>query len=97
MKLPANPFTQAIKNGEKQIGLWVGYGNNFAAEIIASAGYDWVVVDMEHSPNDYHSVLSQLQAFEAYPTTALVRPDWNDTVKVKRLLDIGANGLVLQR
>ncbi len=94
MKLPVNPFTQAIKKGEKQIGLWVGYGSNFAAEIIAGAGYDWVVIDMEHSPNDYNSVMSQLQAFSDYPTTAIVRPDWNDTVKVKRLLDIGSNGLL---
>ena len=61
---------------------------------MASAGYDWVLVDMEHSPNDLFSVLGQLQAFAAGSSTAIVRPDWNDPVLVKRLLDLGAPGLL---
>jgi 4-hydroxy-2-oxoheptanedioate aldolase len=94
MKQVTNSFTHAIRNGEKQIGLWVSLTSNFAAEVIAPAGYDWVVVDMEHSPNDMLSVLSQLQVFAASDTTAIVRPDWNDPVKIKRILDIGAEGLL---
>lgn len=94
MKLTSNAFTQAIRKGEKQIGLWVTLSSNYAAEIIAGAEYDWVVVDMEHAPNTVPSVLSQLQTFAAYKTTALVRPAWNDPVEVKKLLDIGARGLV---
>lgn len=94
MKLAPNPFTHAIRRGEKQIGLWLTLTSNFSAEVIAGAGYDWVVVDMEHSPNHMLTVLSQLQAFASSPTTALVRPDWNDPVEVKRLLDLGADGLV---
>ena len=94
MHFPTNPFTQAIKRGETQIGLWVSLMDGFSAEIIAQAGFDWVCLDMEHSPSDLSKVMQQLQVFEASPTTALVRPDWNDAVKVKRLLDLGAPGLV---
>lgn len=94
MKLASNTFTQAIRSGDKQIGLWVSLSSGFAADVVAPAGYDWVLLDMEHSPGDLSSVLSQLQVFAGCDTTAIVRPDWNDTVKVKRLLDIGAPGLL---
>jgi 4-hydroxy-2-oxoheptanedioate aldolase len=94
MKLESNRFTHAIAAGEKQIGLWVSLSSGFAAEVTASAGYDWALVDMEHTPNDYFSVLGQLQAFAATDTTAIVRPEWNDPVAVKRLLDLGARGLL---
>lgn len=94
MKLQNNTFTQALAAGEKQIGLWFTLCSNFAAEVVAPAGYDWVLVDMEHSPNDYFSVLGQMQAFAASKTTAIVRVEWNDAVAVKRLLDLGAPGLL---
>ncbi len=94
MKFAPNPFTHAIRKGEKQLGLWLTSASNSSAEIISSAGYDWVVVDMEHAPNHMLSVCSQLQIFSGSPTTALARPDWNDAVEVKRLLDLGADGLV---
>jgi 4-hydroxy-2-oxoheptanedioate aldolase len=94
MKLAKNPFTKAIRQGEKQIGLWVALTSNYSAELIADAGYDWVIVDMEHSPNNMLSVLGQLQAFENSPTTALVRINWNDEIEVKRVLDMGASGLM---
>ena len=94
MNLPENPFLRAIQRGEPQIGLWLSLANPFAAEIVAGAGYDWVLIDMEHSPNDLKSVMAQLQVFAGYGTTPLVRPDWNDSVKVKRLLDSGAPGLL---
>lgn len=94
MTLEQNPFLHAIRSGQKQIGLWVTLSSGFAAEVIAPAGYDWVLVDMEHSPNDLNSVMNQLQVFRRTGTTAIVRPEWNDTVLVKRLLDIGAPGLL---
>ncbi len=94
MKLAVNPFTQAIAKQQKQIGLWVSLSSNFAAEVVAGSGYDWVLVDMEHSPNDLNSVLAQLQVFAASGSTAIARPQWNDPVMVKRLLDIGAPGLL---
>ena len=94
MKLAANPFTQAIKSKQKQIGLWVSLSNNLAAEVVAPSGFDWVLLDMEHSPNELSSLLGQLEVFASSKTTAIVRPDWNDPVKVKRLLDLGAPGLL---
>lgn len=94
MKLATNPFTQALGAGEKQIGLWISLCSNFVAEVTAHAGYDWALIDMEHSPNDYFSVLSQMQAFAASSTTAVVRVEWNDTIAVKRLLDLGAPGIL---
>lgn len=57
MKLADNPFTHGLARGEKQVGLWVTLCSNFVAEVTAPAGYDWVLIDMEHSPNDYQSVL----------------------------------------
>jgi len=94
MKLAANRFTHAIRSGHKQIGLWASLASNFTAEVIAPSGYDWVLIDMEHSPNDLKSVMGQLQVYASGPTVAIVRPEWNDPVLVKRLLDIGAPGLL---
>jgi 4-hydroxy-2-oxoheptanedioate aldolase len=94
MKLPTNPFLAALRAGKPQIGIWISLASPFAAEAVAGAGFDWALIDMEHSPNDLTSVMNQLQVFAGYQTTALVRPEWNDPVLVKRLLDIGAPGLL---
>ena len=94
MKLVGNPFLRAIESGQPQIGLWISLSHRYAAEVVAGAGYDWVLLDTEHAPNDLSTVLSQLQVFAAYDTTPIVRPAWNDTVLVKRLLDIGSPGLL---
>ncbi len=94
MKLPVNPFTQAIRKGEKQIGLWISLCSPFAAEVVAPGGYDWVLLDMEHSPNELGTLLGQLEVFKSSSSTAIVRPQWNDPVLVKRLLDLGAEGLL---
>jgi len=94
MKLAPNPFLAAIRSGQPQIGLWVSLSSAFTAEAVAGAGFDWVLVDMEHSPNDLKSVMGQLQVFASYDTVAIVRPQWNDAVMVKRLLDTGAPGLL---
>ena len=94
MKLETNLFLEAIRKGQQQVGLWVSLSHAYAAEAVAPAGYDWALLDMEHSPNELGSLLGQLQAFAATGTTAIVRPDWNDPVKVKRLLDLGAPGVL---
>ncbi|SMX42473.1 HpcH/HpaI aldolase family protein [Octadecabacter ascidiaceicola] len=94
MKLAKNPFTHAIAAGKKQVGLWISLCSNFVAEVTAPAGYDWALIDMEHSPNDYFSVLGQLQVFASSQTTAIVRVEWNNAVAVKRLLDLGAQGVL---
>ncbi len=94
MKLQKNKFSHALQNQQAQLGLWISLSSPFCAEVVAPAGFDWALVDMEHSPNDYFSVLGQLQAFAATDTTAIVRPEWNNPVVVKRLLDLGAQGLL---
>ena len=60
MELAANPFTRALANGDKQIGLWISLCSNFAAEVVSTAGYDWALIDMEHSANDYFSLIRVL-------------------------------------
>ncbi|KRE03022.1 4-hydroxy-2-oxo-heptane-1,7-dioate aldolase [Bosea sp. Root381] len=94
MKLPANRFLAAIRSGQPQIGLWLSLSSAFATEAVAGAGFDWLLIDTEHSPNDLNSVMAQLQVLAAHPVTPIVRPDWNDAVLVKRLLDLGAPGLL---
>ena len=94
MQLAENRFTRGLENGEAQIGLWVTLSSNVSAEVIAPSGYDWVLLDMEHSPNDYFSILGQLQAFEGSGTVPIVRVEWNDAVAVKRILDLGAPGVL---
>jgi 4-hydroxy-2-oxoheptanedioate aldolase len=96
MDLPLNNFKRAIQSGRQQIGLWVALANGYSAEIVAGSGFDWLLVDAEHSPNDPPTVLPQLQAIAAYPAThAIVRPAWNDKVLIKRYLDIGVQTLLI--
>jgi len=94
VKLPTNPFLKSVRARQKQIGLWVSLSSSFAAEVVAPSGFDWVMIDMEHSPNDYFSVMGQLQVFAATKTVPIVRPEWNDPVIVKRLLDLGTPGIL---
>jgi 4-hydroxy-2-oxoheptanedioate aldolase len=95
MELPVNLFKRAIVAGRQQIGLWVSLANAYSAEVVAGSGFDWLLLDGEHSPNDPPIVLSQLQAIAPYPTSAIVRPAWNDKVLIKRYLDIGVQSLLV--
>jgi len=95
MELPPNPFKRALKAGRAQIGLWSSLSSNYSVEVIAGAGFDWILLDMEHSPNDLESALAQLQAAAPYPSHPVVRVPWNDMVSIKRLLDIGAQSLLV--
>ena len=95
MELPRNAFKRALKEGRQQIGLWSSLSSNYTVEVIAGAGYDWILLDMEHSPNDLESLLAQLQAAAPYPTHPVVRVPWNDMVTIKRVLDVGAQSLLI--
>lgn len=94
-ELPQNRFKKAIAAGQQQIGLWVSLASPYAAEVVAGSGFDWLVIDGEHSPNEVDNTLAQLQAIAAYPVMPVVRPAWNDTVLIKRHLDIGAQTLLV--
>ena len=94
MQLKPNTFKHALAAGRRQVGLWNSLCSNIAADALASSGYDWALLDMEHSPNDLRTVLGQLQAYENGTTVPVVRPVWNDPVIVKSLLDLGARGLL---
>lgn len=94
MELPQNSFKRALKAGRTQIGLWSSLASHYSVEVIAGAGYDWLLLDCEHAPNDLESLLTQLQACAPYPSAPVVRVPWNDMVNVKRVLDVGAQSLL---
>ena len=95
MQIPANTFRNALRAGQPQIGLWVGLADANAAEAVAGCGYDWLLIDAEHAPNDVRNVLDQLRAVAPYPTHAIVRPVEGNVALVKRYLDIGAQTLLV--
>lgn len=95
MNLPVNQFKHAIAHGQLQIGLWSGLSNNVTVEVLANAGFDWLLLDTEHSPNELPMVHSQLQAAAQGSAHPIVRPPWNDTVTIKRYLDIGVQTLLI--
>ena len=95
MELPRNSFKHAIAQGRLQIGLWSSLANNIAADIVSDSGFDWILIDTEHSPNEIPDVLAQLQAAERGSASLVVRPAWNDAVLIKRLLDIGAQSILV--
>ncbi len=95
MDLPKNHFKQALKESRQQIGLWCSLPGAYAAEAVAGSGYDWLLFDTEHSPGDPLTVLAQLQAVAPYNVSAVVRPASNDTVLIKRYLDLGAQTLLI--
>jgi 4-hydroxy-2-oxoheptanedioate aldolase len=95
MPAPANPFKRALLEGRQQIGLWSSLAGHLSVEVVAGAGFDWLLLDMEHAPNELPMVLTQLQAARGGTAHAIVRPPWNDMVVIKRLLDIGAQTLLI--
>src|SRR5438132_3974416 len=94
-QLSSNPFKQALREGRACIGLWASLCSNLAAEVIAGAGFDWILIDTEHAPNELPMVLSQLQALAGGTAAPVVRPAWNDLVLIKRLLDAGVQNLLV--
>ena len=95
MELPLNPFKRAIKAGRVQIGLWSCLASNISIEALAGAGFDWLLIDGEHSPNELPVVLSQLQALVGGTAHPVVRPPWNDAVRIKGLLDVGVQTFLI--
>ncbi|QZD73328.1 4-hydroxy-2-oxoheptanedioate aldolase [Pseudomonas sp. 3-2] len=90
-----NTFKARLKSGEPQIGLWLGLANSYCAELAANAGFDWLLIDGEHAPNDLRSLLAQLQAIAGYQSQPVIRPVVGDAALIKQVLDIGAQTLLV--
>ena len=99
MNTPSNRFKQALASKQAQIGLWLGLANAYSAEICAGAGFDWLLLDGEHSPNSLPSLLAQLQAVAPYPVHPIARVPLGHgeagTALIKQYLDLGFQTLLV--
>jgi 4-hydroxy-2-oxoheptanedioate aldolase len=95
MDLPVNTFKAALRDFRQQIGVWCTIPGSGHAEALASCGFDWMVIDTEHSIIDLATVQAMLQAIAPWPVSPIVRPGWNDAVEIKRLLDVGAQTILV--
>lgn len=90
-----NPFKATLARGEKAVGLWLSMADPYCAEVCATAGFPWLLIDNEHAPNDVRSTLAQLQAVAAYPGHPVVRMVDGNPALIKQMLDIGVQTLLV--
>ncbi len=90
-----NPLKSRVKQGQRTVGAWLQIASPYTAEIMSRAGFDWLMIDMEHGPGDITTLISQLQAMNGSGVVPLVRAPWNDFVAIKRILDAGAYGVLV--
>ncbi len=95
MQLKPNAFKHALAQGKNQIGIWCSLCSPLGAEILGDAGFDWVLLDTEHAPNDAYQVMQLLQALSGSASTPVVRVAWNDAVLIKKLLDVGTQAILV--
>jgi 4-hydroxy-2-oxoheptanedioate aldolase len=95
MPAPVNSFKKALKAGEMQFGCWLALADAFPAEMMGQAGFDWVLIDGEHAPNDLRSTLAQLQVITATDAHAVVRVPVGETYLLKQMLDAGAQSILV--
>ncbi len=95
MPAPRNEFKAALARGERQIGCWLGLADPYSAELMGTAGFDWLLIDGEHAPNDLRSIMAQLQVLEASSSHSVVRLPIGETWMIKQILDIGAQNLLV--
>ncbi|MGB1250115.1 MAG: HpcH/HpaI aldolase family protein [Candidatus Promineifilaceae bacterium] len=95
MQLPKNKFKAALNTDKKLSGLWSVLCSNVVAEVIGDSGFDWILIDTEHTPNELPNVVMQMQAMATGTASVIVRPAWNDAVLIKRLLDSGVQSLLI--
>lgn len=98
-QMKKNSFKSALKGNEAQIGMWVGLANSYSTELLATVGFDWLLIDAEHAPNDVTTILQQLQAIAPYQAQGtsqpVVRPPVGDPVLIKQYLDVGVQSLLV--
>lgn len=90
-----NSLKQRLRNGDNVLGCWSFLGNPQVVEILSLAGFDYLLLDQEHGVGDPSTLVAQLQAMSATPTVGVVRVPWNDHVYLKRVLDAGAEGVLI--
>ncbi|HSV46183.1 MAG TPA: 4-hydroxy-2-oxoheptanedioate aldolase [Ramlibacter sp.] len=95
MKTPENTFKSALREGRLQLGLWLALADAYGAEICATCGYDWLLLDGEHAPNDLRGTLAALQAVAPYASHPVVRIPKGDDALIKQVLDLGATTLLV--
>jgi 4-hydroxy-2-oxoheptanedioate aldolase len=95
MEFPINRFKQGLRERRQLVGLWSSLSSAAATEILADSGFDWILIDTEHAPNETPMVADQLRAASLGTASSVVRPAWNDPVVIKRLLDVGVQTLLV--
>ncbi len=99
MNAPYNPFPnnfrRDLRAGKRLIGCWASLGSPITSEVLGLAGFDWILLDAEHAPNDVLTLVPQLMALKDSASAPVVRPPWNDTVIIKRLLDAGFHNFLI--
>ena len=95
MQTPANTFKRALQNRQAQIGFWLNLANPYSTEICAGAGFDWLLIDGEHSPNDLRSILAQLHVIAGYASQPVARIPVGETALIKHYLDLGLQSLLV--
>ena len=95
MPAPTNTFKNALQNKQTQIGCWVGLADAYSAEISATAGFDWLLIDGEHAPNDIRSISAQLQVINASDSHPVVRVPIGEEWILKQVLDVGAQNILI--
>lgn len=90
-----NRVKHLMAQGQKTAGAWLQLTSPFSAEIMARAGFDWLIIDMEHAPGDFMNLAAQIQAMGACACEPFVRAPWNDAVTIKRILDTGVTGVLV--
>lgn len=95
MPAPRNKLKAALKAGQLQTGLWLSLANSYSAELLGDAGFSWLLIDGEHSPNDLQTIMQQLQVLRFSESSVLVRPPIGEPWLIKQLLDAGAQSLLI--
>jgi len=95
MPAPINQFKQKLLAGQQQIGFWLGMGSPNAAEIAGGAGFDWLLIDAEHGPNDITSLMSQMHALQGSNSSIVIRPPIGASWMIKQILDIGCQTVLV--
>lgn len=95
MPAPVNLLKQRLQAGTVQYGLWLGLADPYSAEVASSAGFDWLLIDGEHAPNDIRSISAQLAVIDGQGPCPVVRLPDDDPARIKQALDIGAQSLLI--